>query len=749
MAIKFLNTVQVDTDVLYVDASNDRVGIGTTSPAKKLHVLNSTNEAQIRLGQSGSGSYDIGVYSGDKFSIGRDADTQEFTLSNGNVGIGTTSPGAKLDIINSGLSTMFRLSNTEANATTKYSAIVGRHYTNTEENVTGMLITSSSSATGGTVSIGGGISAANAVNNIILYTAANNTTLTGTERMRITSAGNVGIGTTSPAFPLHVNTSNDVVGYFKSTDNKATIIIADNDTTGYVSAENDRVSIGYGNGVSTSNITILNGSYNVGIGTTSPLTKLHIAGTTDANIIRIENTATALSAGDTIGAIQFFNNDTTDDSPNVAASIYATAGASGGSGSLRFKTIEPGVEGDPATEAMIITNGGTVGIGTTSPQEKVHVSGSSNVRLEVEATDSTVAALKLTNTAGSYGSFVNASGDLSTYDYNAASTRTTLLANGNLGIGTTTPSAKLDVVQATTANGAAALHLIGPNTNAGLTSSVLIIEQSDGKKITMDGNDIDVSSGDLFINDYSGEDVTFGGQIKVKGLGSPVGDSYIANGNFGVGTTSPTTKLDVRGSLRADLITLFSGSTQFLNVSSYGGAPWINTASSGGVINFGAPTSNTTNVYVQGTVEARDGLLGFVPTFVHGGFYHSSSSSSSAIYWIPSNYISETTSTQYYNRFVAPYPGRVKKVIMRWTNGATPTATSVTFRKTQNGGVSSNQYAATVTGGATTSMVATKEFSNTDFTFNAGDKYGIGFMTNGGTRFLYGMTYTLVIEYDI
>ena len=86
---------------------------------------------------------------------------------------------------------------------------------------------------------------------------------------------------------------------------------------------------------------------------------------------------------------------------------------------------------------------------------------------------------------------------------------------------------------------------------------------------------------------------------------------------------------------------------------------------------------------------------------------------------------------------------------MRWTNGATPTATSVTFRKTQNGGVSSTQYAATVTGGATTSMVATKEFSNTDFTFNAGDKYGIGFMTNGGTRLLYGMTYTLVIEYNI
>ena len=32
MAIKFLNTVAVDTDVLYVDASNNRVGIGITTP---------------------------------------------------------------------------------------------------------------------------------------------------------------------------------------------------------------------------------------------------------------------------------------------------------------------------------------------------------------------------------------------------------------------------------------------------------------------------------------------------------------------------------------------------------------------------------------------------------------------------------------------------------------------------------------------------------------------------------------------
>jgi hypothetical protein len=139
--------------------------------------------------------------------------------SSGNFGIGTTSPSAALNIVNSGLVNQFRVSNTVSDATTKYGAIVGSHYTNAEEPITGMLMTSSSSVTGGSVSIGGGISSANAVNNIVFYTAANNTTLTGSERMRINSSGNVGIGTTSPDKALVVE------------GNSAEIVINDTDTT--------------------------------------------------------------------------------------------------------------------------------------------------------------------------------------------------------------------------------------------------------------------------------------------------------------------------------------------------------------------------------------------------------------------------------------------------------------------------------------------------------------------------------------
>jgi hypothetical protein len=187
------------TERMRIDSSGN-VGIGTSSVANPIgygRVLNVAGYAPaIVLSEDTGRDYTIGV-NGNRFSIFDETDAVLTIDDSGNVGIGTTSPSAALNIVKSGLSTQFRVSNTESDATTKYGAIVGSHYTNAEEPITGMLMTSSSSVTGGSVSIGGGISAANAVNNILFYTAANNTTLTGSERMRIDSSGNLLVGTTS------------------------------------------------------------------------------------------------------------------------------------------------------------------------------------------------------------------------------------------------------------------------------------------------------------------------------------------------------------------------------------------------------------------------------------------------------------------------------------------------------------------------------------------------------------------------
>ena len=119
--------------------------------------------ALMGMGQSavlGGGTSDFGIRAstgGLLFAAGGATERMRIT-STGNVGIGTTSPITKLDILAADLANQLRVSNTSANLTNKYGAIMGSHYANSEENVTGMLITSNSSATGGTVSIGGGIS---------------------------------------------------------------------------------------------------------------------------------------------------------------------------------------------------------------------------------------------------------------------------------------------------------------------------------------------------------------------------------------------------------------------------------------------------------------------------------------------------------------------------------------------------------------------------------------------------------------
>ncbi len=183
-----------------------------------------------------------------------------------------------------------------------------------------------------------------------MYQPANNEigfATDGAHRVRIDSSGNVGIGTTSPSGLLHLGQSSSDGLYFTR--------------SGYDTFELSLAS----DGMRLYNITdtrtdfFVDGDGNVGIGTNSPDNTLHIKNATD---ISMGSSATG----------QF----------RIQGSGYNAAIALDGSNmNIYHNSPSRGlVLGTNETARLTITAGGNVGIGTTSPHDKLHVVG--NVFIE-------------------------------------------------------------------------------------------------------------------------------------------------------------------------------------------------------------------------------------------------------------------------------------------------------------------------------------------------------------------------------
>ena len=413
------------------------------------------------------------------------------------------------------------------------------------------------------------------------------------------SAGNVGIGTTTPVDFLHLSADGTDyrIGqlYFMVDSASDAHLIVDrsanskrglvqyqtNGSRNWVAGVADQDDVPGSNGIEymigtnfSSPKFWIETDGSVGIGTTSPATKLDVSGTVTATAFVGDGSGLTDISGST-------DSDWTIDGDNV---YHAT---------------------------------GNVGIGTTNPSSYLHVFKSNGgAGIKVESTGAYSAYLLLEATNSDYRWLLRSSEQEHTFDIeNGAGTSVLSIDNsGNVGIGyNSDPTTKLDVDGTVTATA-----FVGDG--SGLTN----ISGSADEDWTITGDDVYRSTGNvgigttdpnakldvhgsnpqLYIRDYTAPTTRYasighGGKISVVGNSWSVrvdGSTRMfidkTTGNMGIGTTSPSTKLDVDGTVTA---TAFVGDGSGLtNISGSADEDWTisgdNVYRSAGNVGIGTTT---------------------------------------------------------------------------------------------------------------------------------------------------------------
>ena len=399
-------------------ADNGNVGIGVSAPSNKLAIAGSNtdtspilallsgnnntgfnNGAQISFGYNGTPTYqhfiqtrhnngsstnnaiDFYVSDGTQNNSVTSGSIHVMSLNGGNVGIGTTSPTKQLQVVSSA---------SNANVVSIQSTANNGWSSMDFLNQSGALSATFGFANAGTSGIFTSRAYMNSYNNDFVLTRNSSETnifISG-------SNGNVGIGTATPAAKFHAK---GTVRLETLSGSGTRMVVADN--LGNVSTQ----SLPEPSPWTVVGADVVRTSGQVGIGTSTPLTNLDLYGNGTSGFVlggttMVPNPAEGPEIGFGRGG---FSN------PGASIQMIDYDGYSAGLAFIVKRGVANGAGGvfannfpNDAIQALTIINTGNIGVGTSNPVAKLHVSGDA----------------RISDLAGSGTRMVvaNANGDLST-----------------------------------------------------------------------------------------------------------------------------------------------------------------------------------------------------------------------------------------------------------------------------------------------------------------------------------------------
>lgn len=496
------------------------IGIGLTNPLKRIDVADimrsTSNFGGLEAVHASGTSYRWTLNNDNQFYLQSSTDkfvanasTRMTIDNNGNVGIGTTTPNAKLHSYGTGY-----VKNIIQTTATNAGAIL--------DFVTGSR----------TYSIGGRSDYATGALHILDETA-------GVSRLMINNGGNVGIGLTSPSTKLDIangsgqyDTNLTLRNSSHATSRRVGILL------GNTGASFQIVTDLSGNGTNDfaifDNVNFLtrfmiNNAGNVGIGTTSPNYRLQINDITSGNV--------GINSNGT-----FHINYQSEAVPRITIDRDAVGGGNAG---IIFKTGSTGTNaangsaiGSPSsqklalytsngtalTERMIIDGNGNVGVGTTSPSKKLTVSSPSG--------DYGFYAVGNGTAGNNNGVLIDAGLNTSDYALRVRSASSAeyfaVRGDGNVGIGTHQPTNKLSV-----SGGVSITNGWTRTMSLDANYPIMLFNSTASSKYAGIGYD-GTTTMNFWVN---------GSTEDVVGTGINAMSIKSSNGNIGLGTTTPNAAL--------------------------------------------------------------------------------------------------------------------------------------------------------------------------------------------------------------